>query len=296
MSSNKEQLQKLLDFIHSITKQQGNEWFVAELFNQLSYSENSSQSKIDNIYEYCVEKIIREQAVNFYKDFPITEIKSQLIEDYIRMEHFKKKNNFEDFCLALYQQIENITNKIVADASFREVYSKLLHYSAYADGEGYARADKPYTIAKLLFSEKFHLEKSKQDVTTLYAIDKIRSVIYFVYYKGRMRNTDYNEFVNITDLINSLYQYRNKNHRGSVLNDYQKTIIEKVEPKKYQYYFKYLSVLVSFVEKIEAGFPISNDLLTYCKSLPNKSAQIEMPTIINKIELSEQDRNKKRFK
>ena len=45
----------------------------------LGNSSNVSSSKIDDIYELCVEKIIREQAEQFYKNFPIKSIVLQLL-------------------------------------------------------------------------------------------------------------------------------------------------------------------------------------------------------------------------
>ena len=84
-----------------------------------------SDEKIDQIYEYCIEKIIRKQATEFYKDFPLKSITLELIEDFVKMEFFRRKDDFGNFCLALYQQIENITNKLCENRStrpMRELY------------------------------------------------------------------------------------------------------------------------------------------------------------------------------
>ena len=70
----------------------------------------SEQDHINEIYELCIEQIMRKQGEEFYADFPIESLRPQLIEDYNRMEHFRRKDDFYDFCLAMYQQIENITN------------------------------------------------------------------------------------------------------------------------------------------------------------------------------------------
>jgi len=304
---NKEQLRKLLEFINSVAKQQGNEWFVEELIATLATSPNFSNEKINEIHEYCIEKISKLQAKSFYKDFPIKEIISQLEADFIRMESFKRKDNFEDFAMAIYQQIENITNQIIKNNRFREAYAKLLNYPAFIkyekdskgkDYDGYERSvNSNYTIAKLLYGsntkEEDFFKKTQQDITTLYALDKIRAVIYFVYFKGKMKSSDFNDFITITDLINSIYQYRNQNHRGDVLTEYQKNIMEKIDPKRYQYYLKYFGVLVSFVEKIEEGFPISDEFIKYCTTLQNKTAKSINLTVVGKIELPE-ERNRKK--
>ena len=114
MAQNKEQLNKLLGFISTIIQDPGNEEFTKKLRALVSPNGESgafavsaeSNSKIDSIYELCIERIIHDQAVRFYNGFPIEELKSSLIADFVRMEHFRRKDNFDDFCLAMYQQIE----------------------------------------------------------------------------------------------------------------------------------------------------------------------------------------------
>ena len=66
--------------------------------------------RLNQIYEYCIEKIIQNQAEEFYKDFPIPTLIPTLVKDYVRMESFRRKDSFGDFCLALYQQIECVTH------------------------------------------------------------------------------------------------------------------------------------------------------------------------------------------
>ena len=40
-------------------------------------------------------------------------MKEKLIQDFIRMERFRRDDNFEDFCLAAYQQIELIISTLI---------------------------------------------------------------------------------------------------------------------------------------------------------------------------------------
>ena len=54
----------------------------------------SSDSQLDEIYEYCIERVVRKQAEEYYASFPIEEIRQKLIKDYIRMESFRRKDNF----------------------------------------------------------------------------------------------------------------------------------------------------------------------------------------------------------
>ena len=101
---------KLISTINKITRlTQQNAEFDMELRKQLNVASANSvlsdDERINEIYEYCIEKIIKQQANEFYEDFPLQSIKDILIGDYIRMESFRRKDNFGDFCLSLYQQI-----------------------------------------------------------------------------------------------------------------------------------------------------------------------------------------------
>ena len=75
----------------------------------------SWSGKIDEIYEYCLKKNLHEQAEDLYKDFPLVSIRTTLIEDYVRMEEARRRNDFDEFGLHLYQQIEAIVNTLSKD-------------------------------------------------------------------------------------------------------------------------------------------------------------------------------------
>jgi len=284
MGQNKEQLKKLLDFIDALTKEQGNEWFVEELNNRKKKTLIFSDSKIDDIYELCIEKIIQEQAEQFYKNFPIKEIILQLVEDFVRMEHFKRKDKFEDFCLAMYQQVECITNKISSDKKLNEIAEKIMGYPAYTDGNITSRQGD-YQIAKLLFM-KSAFEKSQRPLTEQYAIDKVRCIIYFVCYKANMQSTEYNTYVEMTDLMNELYQYRNSNHRGSSATEFQQKIYDKINPIKHFYYLKLMGIFATFIEKVSLGYPISQELIQYANGIKTKEVKLNEPKVVGFIDPS----------
>src|SRR5574344_1405404 len=79
-------------------------------FSVKSQSIKIEDERIGQIYEYCIADIIQKQAADFYQNFPMKDITDLLIQDYERMEFFRRKDAFLDFSLALYQQIENIVN------------------------------------------------------------------------------------------------------------------------------------------------------------------------------------------
>ena len=116
-----------IDKITRLTQQ--NAEFDMELRKRLNVASANSvlldDERINEIYEYCIEKIIRQQANEFYEDFPLQSIKDILIGDYIRMESFRRKDNFGDFCLSLYQQIECMTNRLCEKKELSDITENL---------------------------------------------------------------------------------------------------------------------------------------------------------------------------
>ena len=107
----KESLEKLLMLIDEICNNEEHLWFKERLYNRGNINVKNNhcgENSISQIYEYCIKEIITKQANKFYEDFILKDIKSVLIADFIRMDHFRRDDNFEDFCLAMFQQLENI--------------------------------------------------------------------------------------------------------------------------------------------------------------------------------------------
>lgn len=240
---------KLTSTIDKITRlTQQNAEFDMELRKQLNVASANSvlseDERINQIYEYCIEEIIRKQANEFYTDFPLQSIKDTLIGDFIRMESFRRKDNFGDFCLSLYQQIECITNKLCEKKDLSDITEKMWGQPAYLKIEKdkepsiYSRSGD-YTIASLLFGKTNAFEKSRKSLQAQYAIDKIRTIVYFLGYKAKMKNSDFDSFLEITSLLNDIYQCRNMNHRGNTQNQWEKDTYDKIIPLKSLYYFKF---------------------------------------------------------
>lgn len=287
MAQNKEQLNKLLDFISELVKEPGNESFVKGLQDipELSISPkiDTSVLKTDEIYEYCIEKIIKEQAVLFYNNFPIHSIVDSLIEDFVRMEHFRRKGNFEDFSLAVYQQIEHVTNYIFKDSVFLNVVNRFKEESAYCkDSIATNRIESNYKVVDLLFG-KTDTQKRFTDLPKLYALDKIRVILYFIVYKGAMLNSEYHVFVDNMSLMESIYYTRNKNHRGGDIPDYQKDKLDGIYNNTTEYYLRFMGTLAFFMSGITRGFPMSSDLVSVVEN--KKQIKYEKTTYSN-IQLS----------
>lgn len=253
MGQNKEQLNKLLDFIDQIAKDKDNAWFVKELgkrygINNMKPSVSTElNTRIEEIYEYCVERVIQEQATQFYKDFPITDLTSQLIEDYCRMERYRRQNNFGDFCLSVFQQVENITNWFCQREKFIDLYkSKRDEGCVFKNEDGTPIS----TIRELIINtndpEQYKKRKNLQ-LVEMYFNERVRAVLYFVFFEEKP--TKYSFEYKYSEL-NDLYQCRNLNHRGGKRNGYQEAIISKILPHQYLYYLKFTGLLVGYVERI----------------------------------------------
>lgn len=295
---------KLTSTIDKITRlTQQNAEFDMELRKQLNVASANSvlseDERINQIYEYCIEEIIRKQANEFYTDFPLQSIKDTLIGDFIRMESFRRKDNFGDFCLSLYQQIECITNKLCEKKDLSDITEKMWGQPAYLKIEKdkepsiYSRSGD-YTIASLLFGKTNAFEKSRKSLQAQYAIDKIRTIVYFWGYKAKMKNSDFDSFLEITSLLNDIYQCRNMNHRGNTQNQWEKDTYDKIIPLKSLYYFKFLGVLAQYVEYIKEGWGYIPELKKYSDSIEKQKISAPQPKVLGKMELK--DDGRKRFK
>ena len=297
-----------IDKIARLTQQ--NTEFDMELRKRLNVASANSvlsdDERINDIYEYCIEDIIKKQATEFYADFPLQTIKDRLIGDYIRMESFRRKDNFEDFCLSLYQQIECMTNKLCENKDLSDITEIMWGHPAYLkiekgkDTSIYNRGGD-YTIASLLFpgnnkqsGNTNAFVKSRISLQTQYAMDKMRTIVYFLGYKAMMKSGDYDSFVEITSLLNDIYQCRNMNHRGNSQNQWEKETFDRIFPLKSLYYFKFLGVLAQYVEYIKEGWGYIPELKKYSESIEKQNISAPQPKVLGKIELK--DDGRKHFK
>lgn len=301
-----------IEKIYLLTKQDAE--FNEELRKKLGIASSASSAIIDDerlsqIYEYCIEKIIRKQAEEFYTDFPLSEIIPSLIDDYARMETFHRKDNFGDFCLALYQQIECMTNKLCESSMLSEITDKMWGYEAYVkSAESGKEIDireriGSYRIADLLFpgeNKKTRVlnavEKPKISLQNQYAYDKIKIVVYFYGYGAKMKSSDYDGFREITGLLNDIYQCRNMNHRGNTPTPWEEETLKRIELLKSFYYFKFLGVLAQYVDMIKSGIRIIPDIANYAKTLSKRKVEMSGPKIVGKMDVAELDRLTKKKK
>lgn len=257
MNYKKENLIKLLKLIDDISSQPDNYWFRDMLCQKLLSNNSNSLSspKFEEIYEHCIRKIIIEHAEKFYSDFKLLVVKDKLIEDFIRMEKFRRDDNFEDFCLAAYQQLELIISTLIISPEFWNYFREnkdlpaLLKYDN-ATANFIRRGNQ--TIGKLIFLTGDQVKINTQITAPIqgwFFNHKYRAVLYFYFFNKEVKtNTDL--FDRVYDIGNFLYQGRNLNHRGAVQSQYQQNIIDDLIPNQHKYYFKFLGFLEDFITTI----------------------------------------------
>lgn len=249
----RDKIKNLLKALSEKLKKPENKDLLEAFVTDVSPLCSTGEQRLDAIYELCIEKIIREQATAFYKDFPIAEIRPQLVEDFIRMDYFKRKDNFEDFCLATFQQIECVIAYYFSNENFMKDLRIHITDTAYKTDKGNTQH------ADFIFTDSGHREKL--DLTNSYWIERFRSVIYWICFHKKWTS----ECGEMIKKGNQLYQCRNLNHRGNSKTEYQENVLREVLPSHYQYYLKFTALLSTFIEKIVESFTVG----TVIKKLPS---------------------------
>jgi hypothetical protein len=222
-------------------------------------TEKETTILINEIHELNMEQYIRVQAKHFYDEFPFVEIKEQLVADFIEMEHCRRRDDFYRFCVAAYQQLENITNYL---------FSKFDYWTATTNQ---IKAELPQLISPTEKNWNFSLCKqlvylSKNKDTDTVAINnflinglrdlkfnnKFKIVLYWGYFKDEkinylLWNTSY-------ELGDKLYAARNKVHRGTVDSEKQAVKLSTIEKNKYKYYLLFSGYLADFIHKITSNY------------------------------------------
>jgi hypothetical protein len=272
----REKLKKFVQIIGDLLKIEGNEWLIDEILKTIGETspveEIAKHSIIQNIHEYCVEQKIAKQATEFYNSFPIQEIKDQLIIDYKKMEHERRRDDFENFCLCVYQQIENINN-FLFDKRIEQNWAS--EKNKIAIKSSYDETQRKYVLPNLEGTSLENLVFQGTDSSKWFANRKFRAVLYYFYFNKNVNKDEY-EFNSVFYVHEEIYQMRNQNHRGSKPSSYQQITLDKIKGKESRYYFKFYGFLQDFVNHIELSY--SNKSLvknvnstTLNKSKPQKN-------------------------
>jgi hypothetical protein len=146
MTSNKEHLKLLLEFISKILEQEGNEWFhdeLAILFSKKFKSEKDTGIKLSaiTIKELgSIEKYLDEGLIPIidYRNISDERVKFQLERDSIemgkcRLSNFSDSISFEKFCKYAHFQSEELINYYFFESSNGDVEKVKTDITTYSD-------------------------------------------------------------------------------------------------------------------------------------------------------------------
>ncbi len=265
---------KLLDLVQELSGEPGNQWFSEEIGKRFKLeSKGNSNIQIVEVYEEYSRRKFLSRASKFYDGFPMPLIKDELIADYIRMEEFRQKDHLEDFCLAAFQQLENIIITLLKKGDAIQYYKNnitspaVLKYNM--DKAALERkAGDLYSLGKLIFMKKTadivdYNVLCPMEIKDWKIKEILRLIIYYYYFKTEVKyNTD--NFHALYSTAYSIYQLRNKNHRGSEETPTQAEIIFNANENKEAFYFKTLGFLSDFILTIKQN-------INYNKTNQNES-------------------------
>lgn len=285
--TNREYLKKLLDFLRErILPIPGNQWFAKELYKLLA---PASDARISDIHEQCIESILTQQANEFYKDFVIADLRPQLIADFIKMEHWRRRNNIYEFSLAMYQQVECIVNYISRNNTLCEVFHTMMDclcfVDAYPPTVDNRNPKSSYTVAQLLFMHDAPT-KSKEILPSLWAYDKFKAINYFVCHQTMLTNYQFDQFVGENRFFGELYALRNRVHRGNDLTEKEIERTKQVESNPSRGFLTLTAFLTWFIDSVNKGYPLSNELVTFSKTdFSSVRKPLIGPKVVGKIDL-----------
>ena len=280
--TNREYLKKLLDFLRErILPIPGN-----QLYKLLA---PASDARISDIHEQCIESILTQQANEFYKDFVIADLRPQLIADFIKMEHWRRRNNIYEFSLAMYQQVECIVNYISRNNTLCEVFHTMMDclcfVDAYPPTVDNRNPKSSYTVAQLLFMHDAPT-KSKEILPSLWAYDKFKAINYFVCHQTMLTNYQFDQFVGENRIFGELYALRNRVHRGNDLTEKEIERTKQVESNPSRGFLTLTAFLTWFIDSVNKGYPLSNELVTFSKTdFSSVRKPLIGPKVVGKIDL-----------
>lgn len=272
MGQNKEELKKLLSFIATLAEQPGNEEFVAGLRALLlSSTPGVENAKLEEIYEYCIERNSRNQGTDLYKNFPINEIRDELVESYVLMESFRRRGDFLNFCAHLFKQIEGIANYICSLPEYQQIFTELLDCPSIFKYSKETKADRDPespSVYMLIYDGYGQTSDGKDKKDTplpkQYIQDKIKIAMYLAGYASCLYS--HSEFKTFSFNISKLYLARcEADHSGNLRTEKQEATFKETVANPGKYYIEFMSLLNSFIGKISVGYNAKDNLFNFAR-------------------------------
>lgn len=269
----KKQLKQLLAFVKDLYDNPDNKDFAAGIqslvLDDLKIDEDRETwtQQINDIYELCLKKNLREQAEDLYKNFPITGIAEELSNLYVKMEDARRANDFDSFGCNLFLQIELIAGTILKDEAFQKAYDRIrvLKPLTRLDNEKneYVRVDyiqrkkTPDGTEEEVVKDtvdKFLLSKDSvgKPLSKMFALEKCRIVIYMVWLKANTYTWPWSIF----ETLSGIYNVRcHESHSGIDASPQQEVYYQRLLEDKTQNYLRFLGFLLEFIQGISANYP-----------------------------------------
>ena len=250
MARNKKHLEGLLEIIKQISLEDGNSWFIETLSASLSHKITSAKHSIDNpkiddIHEFFFRKIVEEQAEQFYSTISYDNQKKDLVKDFMKMEYARRVNDFENFCLSMFQQVELIINSIFENEN--------IHIKVIEEKNKIIRDRDRYMICNFIAkSKKYeHIQELYSRNPKAWSFDrKFRSVVVFKYHEKATSFFNVNFLDRICLIATYLRLGRNEVHRGAIVYDNQEKKIDEIRNNPQEFYMRFLGFLEEFVSLV----------------------------------------------
>lgn len=266
---NKEDLQKLLNFIKELLKFKGNEWFGEELGKTVaamySNSDLYNNAILSNLSEHISKSVLKKQAIAFYATARISnKTKEECIHDFIDMEYARRNDDFESFTLRIYQQLEAITGEWFANSKniirlrsiltlpvFKKISSEPENIERWGFSAGRLVINlKNRSGEYMAIDEIVQLMNSPNYKYKLKFKHKMFSIIYLEVFKTILYRQE--DFDRDKEIVNSIYLVRNLSHRPKKLAFYQnqKEEVDKILREKHFNYLSFYSLLLKIVSSL----------------------------------------------
>lgn len=270
----RQDLEKFLDFIEDIASQQGNDWFGKSLIQRIgnryapvgSSASTDSIAQIREIHEYCIADVLDRQAREMYKGIPWDDLRETLVADFIRMEKFRREDDFDNFCRTLFLQVEAMINYVLKlNPNYKkraELDFEQLAFSRFDKKENRWNRTEGKRVAEYLFgssgkngeppSMATMMERMDRDVERWEVFQRLKLMVYYYVFDGKMNysmvDKEFKVFLKLKDLRDEA------SHRISSTPEYKQESLESSRSDRMKYYIEFMSFLQKMGEWVmDAG-------------------------------------------